>query len=179
MQNFGVLSVGQKIDIFKDVETTTVLDLDNIITIYVVERYISPSEIKNFENNNIELGISHVDDLDILTVKISEVTASEIPFHVGNFSYDVPTPEFEDGTGYGVSLVLVDGKDGEIKSLRVIGTSASFSKHLANTIKEQKREIGTFDRERYFNKAMEHFNRCSIADVIKENKVSYISGTVE
>ena len=144
-----VFSVGQVIPEFKGRSEGVMFDLTDAGALMVVF-FNSPteSEVKQFDTDSpFEIRFMSIWNVIMLTVKIGNLNWMDAPYSVHLSQNLTIMPVIDDGNGIGLTLMLVDCRTGEIKSIRLLGLSTKFSAELCKEIDKQRET--SFNRTEY------------------------------
>ena len=103
---------------------------------------------------SFEIRFSEINGIIWVTSKCGDLAWTDAPYNP-RLSSGLPDPDFEDGNGIALSLVMIDVPSGIVKSARLIGLGTSFSHYLtekALEIREQPMTI--MDVNRSINSTM-------------------------
>jgi hypothetical protein len=100
-------------------------------------------------------------------------------FKAGNLSWsDAPysthlSPPFNmeyppEGMGLALNVMMIDSSTGEIKAIRLIALSNSFSRSLLDTMKKDKEK--SFDKDKYYKDIDLIYNTYSTKDIVSISK---------
>lgn len=143
--------IGQTIDVFKYHPEGVKFDIsDQGATMLVFFQDPSKGEIEQFESGKaFEMRFTELYGVIMITVKIGNLNWMDAPY-TPHLSPDLTKFQIPDkNQGLGLTLILVDAKTGEIKSIRLLGLSENFTRQLFGAVMEQKTK--EFSRTDYNN----------------------------
>ena len=131
----NVLQVGEKIASFVGVEGIFAQIDNQGLTIYASLIDPTNKEIRDFKaNSEFKIKSGVLNGVVFLTIKPGSQPWSDT--YLGQVSDDVSFEPVEEGAGLALTLVLIDGRSGEVKSIRLIGLKHRFSMELENQIQD-------------------------------------------
>ena len=162
--------VGQKYEEFLGHAECVQFDIaDDGAVMLVFFRSPSEEEARQFSSgHSLEIRMTELYGVIVLTVKIGNLNWMDAPYspHLSRNLTKVTLPA--EGQGLACQLMLVDAATGELKHIRLLGFSESFTRRLFGAVLEQKAE--PFDRERYFRTIEEIYSRYSSERIAKLSK---------
>lgn len=166
-----ILEVGSRIKKFEGAEGVTLNITDGGLILAVRFRNPSSSEMEEFkQNKRFEIRFLTLKNVMVFTVKIGELEWLDAPYspHLSEtFSFPVLTKE----GGLALNLILADSSDGEIVSLRLIGTSYKFSTELIKEVNKLKEM--PFNEKEYDKNIQEIFEKYSTKVLASMSKNYY------
>ena len=129
--------VGQVVDNFKWHPEGVHFDIaDDGATMIAFFQDPTTEEIEQFKSDKkFEIRFTELYGVIMITVKIGSLNWMDAPYspHLSENLTKFPLPGTDQGLG--LTLMLVDARTGEIKSIRLIGLSERFSKRLIGSSK--------------------------------------------
>lgn len=120
-------------------------------------RGMTDKEAEKVRRGKMEFALFEKDKILFFLVKIPGVLEwSDAPFHIGLYSDGRQVPnDIPDGSGWGLTVIGVESRTGQIKALRLIGLGTEISKEMIRIINSQEE-----------TSQVEHHNR--IAKIYRE-----------
>lgn len=132
-------SVGQVVQGFKNHAECTQFDiLDSGAVMLVFFKNPKKREIEQFGSGKMfEIRFIELGGIIMITAKIGSLHWMEAPYsiHLSRNLTNLPRPDA--GQGLGLTVHLVDATTGEIKCMRLIGLSETFTKALSDAAERQ------------------------------------------
>ena len=114
---------------------------NGMFTVFIKMSDLFEEDIKAFNDNELKLAICKYDPKTLFFVYGIEgfVYMSDIAFNINYTAEGVAglTNNFENGTGYGFTFVLIEEESNVIKAMRSVGITKSFSDTINECCKEQ------------------------------------------
>lgn len=146
--------VGQVIDNFRSHDEGTQFGLnDDGATMIVFFNRPTDDEIEQFKSGkNFEIRFIELKDVIMITTKIGNLNWMDAPY-TPHLSKNLTKFQFpNENQGLGLTLMLVDATNGEIKHIRVLGLSDKFTKRLFGSVMELKmKEFNLAEYKRSIN----------------------------
>lgn len=146
--------VGQVIDNFRNHDEGTQFGLnDDGATMIVFFNRPTDDEIEQFKSGkNFEIRFIELKDVIMITTKIGNLNWMDAPY-TPHLSKNLTKFQFpNENQGLGLTLMLVDATNGEIKHIRVLGLSDKFTKRLFGSVMELKmKEFNLAEYKRSIN----------------------------
>lgn len=162
--------VGQVIDNFKNHAEGTQFDLANDgATMIVFFNQPTNDEIEQFkEGKNFEIRFVELKDVIMITTKIGNLNWMDAPY-TPHLSKNLTRFQFpNENEGLGLTLMLVDAANGEIKHLRMLGLSERLTKRLVGSVMELKmKEFNIAEYNRSINMI---FNSYDTKQIVKMSR---------
>lgn len=127
-------------------------------------------EVNQFKaDKNFEIRFAELNDVIMITTKIGNLNWMDAPYNANlskNLSKFILPNE---GSGLGLTLILVDAHSGEIKSIRLIGLSTNFTRKLFGAAMEQK--MNSFDKDKYDEKIRSIYAKYDTNAIVKMSNI--------
>jgi len=135
-EKFQAFKVGQVVPRFVNHTEGTVFDFDGsgaVMKVFFNDP--TPREIEQFKSSmRFEMRMVEVYGIIMLTAKIGNLEWMDFPYSP-HLSKNMPVLEnVSQGVGYAITLVLVNGKNGRVEHIRIIGMTERFSKEFKKII---------------------------------------------
>ena len=153
-----VFEVGKTIEEWKGHSEGTLFEVDDSgATLIVFFDSPTENEVDQFhEGKNFELRYSVIYDITMMTFKIGNLNWMDVPYEAHLSKNLNKFPIVSANQGLALTLMLVDGKTGIVKSLRLIGLSTDFSRKFIGHLMEAK--MKEFNENDYKQRLMRVFN---------------------
>jgi hypothetical protein len=123
-------------------------------------------EIRNCQKGTASFSLVEVDGVLFFLSRFGDLKWQEAPYHVRlSQPFEVEKPTFTDGTGYALTVILVDADTGIIKALRMIGLPTGLSLKFIDAVERQLKE--SFNHAEYLSRVKGVYNRYSTMDLVK------------
>lgn len=132
--------VGQRVPEFIGHQEAPVFDLTDTGAVMIVFfNRPTVSEVAQFgSGKRFEIRFAEVKGVMMVAVKIGNLNWMDAPYSP-HLSRNLPDLEnVPEGSGVGLTLMLVDAATGEVKSLRLMGLSTRFTGNMFKLVKELK-----------------------------------------
>lgn len=143
------LEVGQVKESWINHNEGTYFNFDNL-GVSLITFFHSPTqyEIAQFHSTaRFEMRVITLKDIIIFTIKIGSLNWMDAPYSPHLNTTEPILEEISEGSGYALTLILVDAKTGKIEHLRLISISNDFSKKIKKEIESNLTK--TFDQSSY------------------------------
>lgn len=146
-----MLEVGQVMQEYKGHAEGVQFNMDDTgATMLVFFNNPTPKEKEQFKSENkFEIRFLDINDAVIITVKIGNLEWMDAPYSPHLSKNLTVLQEITEGTGYSLTLVLINSVSGKIETMRLIGLNTRFSQNLRNAILKLREK--PFDRTYYRN----------------------------
>lgn len=168
-----VYNVGQVVNNFIHHQECMKFDIDdNGATMLVFFDNPTQNEIDQFqEGENFEIRFTELDDVIMITVKIGSLNWMDAPYNI-NLSKNLTNITLpSEGEGLALTLIFVDARRGEIKSIRLIGLSTYFTTKLLKAALKQK--ANDFNKEKYDTTIHDVYTRYNTNTIAKMSNCYY------
>lgn len=162
--------VGQVIDNFRNHDEGTQFDLsDDSATMIVFFNRPTNDEIEQFKSGkSFEIRFIHLKDVIMITAKIGNLNWMDTTY-TPHLSKNLTKFQFpNENQGLGLTLMLVDATNGEIKHIRVLGLSDRFTKRLFGSVMELK--MKEFNLVEYNQSVDMLFNTYDTKQIVKMSR---------
>ena len=160
-------SVGQVVEGFIGREECPKFDMDDSgATLYVFFQNPDQKEIEQFKaGTNFEIRITELQNIIFITTKIGSLNWMDAPYstHLSPnlTSFHLPN----EGQGLGLTIMLIDACNGEIKAIRFLGLSEKFTMKLLGAMVED--ELRPFNEIEYRNNIQKVFAKYNTNQIVK------------
>lgn len=165
-------SVGQVVNDFIYHPECVKFDIDDGgATMLVFFDRPTQDEVEQFKTDkNFEIRFAELNDVIMITAKMGNLNWVDAPYnaHLSKNLTKFTLPN--EGQGLALTLILVDARSGEIKSIRLMGLSTNFTQKLFGAAMEQK--MKSFDKDKYDEKIRSIYAKYD-TDVIVKMSNSY------
>lgn len=114
--------------------------------LYIMYDRPTPKEIEEIRRGKLQLGILEKSDIIFLLFKFGSLNWMDTPYSC-HLSEPYVFDEVEEGTGYGMTVFLIDAATGILKVIRQIGWPSRMSRLFTSYVIEQQNK--PFDRAIY------------------------------
>lgn len=161
---------GQVVDNFKHHSEGVHFDIaDDGATMLVFFQSPTYEETEQFKSGkNFEIRFTELYGVIIITAKIGNLNWMDAPYtpHLSKNLTKFQFPSEEQGLG--LMLILIDAITGEIKHIRLLGLSETFTKSLFGVAMEHK--VKPFDKAEYNNSINRIFSAYQTSQIVKMSK---------
>jgi hypothetical protein len=133
----------------------------------ILELYFSrPSidEIEDIKAGRFEIGLCERGNIIFMLFRFGNWQWMDAPYTVHlpqPFTFEDPKP----GTGYGLSIFLVDAATGILEGMRYVALSTDFSRKFRDAVERQKSK--PFDHDAYNMELQQVYSNYSTEDLVK------------
>lgn len=160
-----IYEVGQVVDKFKNHQEGVLFDVaDDGATMIAFFKKPSGNEISQFQGN-FEIRLTELYGIIMMTFKIGHLNWMDAPYSPHLSKHLTILQPVENNKGLSLNIILVDAATGEIKTIRLVGLSESFTKSLFKAIKEQNTK--EFNVTEYSNTLNRIYSTYSTNHIVK------------
>lgn len=167
MRELHMYSVGQVIEQFAAHKEEVLFDIDDGgATLLIFFNDPTEKEIEQFSaGKSFEIRFTELYSIIMVTAKIGELNWIDAPYtiHLSKNLSNLAVPE--DGQGLALTLMLIDGNNGQIKNIRLLGLSKEFTTKLYAAILRQSQK--EFSKPRHYENLSKVFNRYKTDEIVK------------
>ena len=100
----------------------------------------SPDEVAQMRSGKrFEIRYTEINGILWITSKCGDLEWTDAPYNP-RLSSGLPDPDFNDGEGLALTLVMIDARDAVVKSVRLIGLGTRFSHYLTEKALELREQ---------------------------------------
>lgn len=131
------LRVGNKYEYLMGQDGATFQMADNGATLTIRLSRPDKKEKENLLNGKIRYSIAYLDDIIWLFWKFGSLNYIETPFSIAQAKNLTEVQEVEEGQGFAVNVLFVDGLNGELFGMKLISLNTRVSEKLIELISKQ------------------------------------------
>lgn len=164
--------VGEKYD-FAIRNEGVVFDIsDSGAILMVFFHHPSKEEIEQFKSEKqLEIKCACFKHTIFILSKIGNLQWMDSPYHPDLSTSLTELKEAEGGEGLSLQIMLFDSSNGELKSLRLIGTSTDFTRKLYREI--SKLSLDKITYEKYMSYLSEMYKKYSTKDLVRMSSFGF------
>ena len=125
-------------------------------------------EIQDVTRGSFEIGFYERGCIIFMLFKFGGWQWMDAPYTV-HLSQPFTFEELQPGTGYGLSIFLVDAATGILRGMRYVGLSTDFSRKFKYVVERQK--ANPFDQAAYIAEIQQFFQNYTTEDLVKRADV--------
>lgn len=135
---------------------------------------LTSEETKHIQKGQIDFGVFEEEGILFLLIKIPGVLDwSDAPFHIGLYSDGRQVPEeIPESKGWGLTIIGLEAKNGQIKALRYVGLGTEISREMIRIIRKQ----GRTNHVEHYNKLKQIYRKYSCEDMANKATARYQVG---
>lgn len=137
--------------------------------LFIVYDTPTQDEIKNIRKGKIKTTILPIEEVLFLFFKFGSLPYMDAPYTV-HLSRPFNFFELTEGIGYNLKIILVDGRTGIVKAIRIVGFPTELSLKLRELIENQKKMY--FDLNDYYRKINQIYSLYSTDDLVRKSLVT-------
>ena len=141
--------------------------------LYIMYDRPTPKEIEEIRRGKLQLGILEKSDIIFLLFKFGSLPWMDAPYSC-HLSEPYVFDKVEEGTGYGMTVFLIDASTGILKVIRQIGWPSKMSRLFTDYVIEQQSK--PFDNMMYFRTVDSVYNNYSTNDMVRMAETFKIRG---
>ena len=172
--SIDVLRVGLKRSEWVGEKDGYIMEYDNAsgLILYAFFQRPTPEEMEQFDaNKRMEITFMDYKGVGFFGLKFGLLPWGDCAFSPNLYDEKPVFEELEDGKGYPLNVVLIDGETGTIKAMRLIGLGNAFSKSFREWCEESLRRNMT--RHWYMKTVEECYEEYEIRQLVKRAAFRY------
>jgi len=167
MNNFQIFETGKSIEDFIGHEEGVSFNFNEAGAIMIIFfDNPTPDEIDQFKSGKrFEMRMIELSGIIMITVKIGDLNWMDAPYTPHLNKEKAVFSDIMVGTGYVLTLMLVNGQNGKIEHLRTISMSEKFSRTLKKNAEDNLKN--DFDINTYYLNLNSIFSKYQTKDIVK------------
>ena len=135
------------------------------LLLYVFDNPTSEEIDQMRSGKGFEIRFATINGIIWVTSKCGDLEWTDAPYNP-RLSGGLPAPDFEDGEGIALTLVMINAMDGVVKSVRLIGLGTSFSHYLVErSIELRDQPMTMVEANHSINQTMLRNSSRQLADI--------------
>ena len=141
------------------------LSYDGAVLIYAFDNPTAREIAETKSGKSFEIRYTEVNGIIWVTSKCGDLEWTDAPYNP-RLSSSLPDPDFADGEGLALTLVMLDSMSGVVKSTRLIGLGTRFSHYLTEKAIELKDQSMTMaEANRSISQTMAMYSSDQLANI--------------
>lgn len=153
--NINLLCVGQVRSEWRGMSDGYIMEYNNMngLTLFVFFKRPLPEEIEQLSaDSGFKITFTDYEGVGFFCLKFGALPWGDCAFSPNLYAEKLEFAEVEDGKGYPLNVIVIDGETGTIKAIRMIGLGNQFSRQFREWCEESLRRQMTRD---WYNKKVE------------------------